>query len=101
MRKKILPLLILIDLIKNYKLILFLLCLVFITAQALIWTTHENRRLLNEKTQLILAKDGLEREYQSFILELSTLTNDYIIENKAKSLGLVPIDENETVIIIE
>lgn len=101
MPKKSLPLLILIDLITHYKLIIFLLALVFCSANVVTWITHENRKLLNEKSQLILAKDGLESEYQSLILELSTVTNDYIIKEKANSLGLVPINDNETVIIIK
>lgn len=95
------PFLLLKDLLKRYKFILLLFILIFCAANAVIWTTNQNRKLQDEKSRMILAKDGLESEWQSLILETSTLTSDYIIEQKAEALGLVPIGENEIVIIIK
>lgn len=89
------------DCLKHYKLPLLLLVLILITAQGAIWITLENRQIADEKVRALLAKDGLEYEWDSLILESNALAGDDVIEKRARQLGLIPIDSNETVIMIK
>ncbi|XKM13075.1 cell division protein FtsL [Orbaceae bacterium ac157xtp] len=90
------------DLFKNHIVPLVLLCLIIVSAMAVLITTQQTRKQLFEKQQLLLERDVLENEWRNLILEENVLADPKRIEQKASSLGMQHVTpKTETIIVIK
>lgn len=87
------------DLFLSNKLVVVLLLAIVVTAISTIWLTHQTRMLVSEKGELIFQKQALDNEYLNLQLEETTMGDQVKIEDRARALGMQPINSQQEVIL--
>ncbi|WP_392566782.1 cell division protein FtsL [Utexia brackfieldae] len=91
------------DLFQHYKLPLFLVVLIIISASAVLVVTQKTRLLINEREQLLLERNVLENEWRNLTLEENVLADQKRIERQAiNQLKMQYVTgKTETVIVLK
>lgn len=88
------------DLVTTGRLPLLLLIAIFISAMAVVFTTHHTRQVITAKEQAMIERERLDNEWRNLLLEETALSEHSRVEALAeKELDMLRPDPDQEVII--
>lgn len=90
------------DLVTVGRLPLLLLIAIFITAMAVVFTTHHTRQVISAKEQAMVERERLDNEWRNLLLEETALSEHSRVEELAeKDLDMLRPNPDQEVIVTQ